>query len=111
MYCGKCGNELHDTEKFCPKCGAPQSVQPIVVQPNQPVAEQRTNLMAIVGFVLAFFFFPVGLICSAIGYHTASKCGGDGKGLAVAVIVISFIPIILIIGVIVFIGLLSAGGY
>ena len=22
MYCSKCGNELKDSEQFCPKCGA-----------------------------------------------------------------------------------------
>ena len=25
MFCGKCGNQLYDTSKFCPKCGQPTS--------------------------------------------------------------------------------------
>jgi len=25
MYCGKCGNELTEIDRFCPKCGSPIS--------------------------------------------------------------------------------------
>ncbi len=30
-YCSKCGNELKDDAKFCPKCGAPVEAPPVAV--------------------------------------------------------------------------------
>lgn len=57
----------------------------------------RTNGMAITGFVCSFFFPLLGLIFSAIGLGQIRRRGGRGKGLAIAGLVISIITILLII--------------
>lgn len=36
MFCTKCGNQVSDQAKFCPKCGQPQKVITEPVQPVQP---------------------------------------------------------------------------
>ena len=82
MFCPKCGKDIRDDSAFCPFCGA---------QVGIPVQQQqvRTNAVAIVGFLLAFLFSPVGFICSIIGAVHAKNCGGSGKGLAIAGVIVS----------------------
>ncbi len=111
MFCTKCGKEIPEEAKFCPHCGASTNGEP---QPNanrdtyftpppapryqqQPAQQtQETNTMAIVGFVLSFFITIAGLICSIIGYRNAdSQYGGNGKGLALAGIIISAISMVI----------------
>ncbi|HIZ24095.1 MAG TPA: DUF4190 domain-containing protein [Candidatus Gallimonas intestinigallinarum] len=52
-------------------------------------------MLAIVGFIFAFLMPIVGLICSIIGKSKVDECGGNGKELATAGIVISIITIVL----------------
>ena len=82
MFCPKCGKDIRDDSAFCPFCGA---------QVAMPVQQQqvRTNAVAIVGFLLAFLFPPAGFICSIIGAVHAKNCGGSGKGLAIAGVIVS----------------------
>lgn len=49
---------------------------------------EEDNVVAIVGFVLAFVIPPAGLICSIIGFK-AGKRTGSQRGLAIAGIVVS----------------------
>ncbi|MDE6058564.1 MAG: zinc-ribbon domain-containing protein [Clostridia bacterium] len=95
MYCKKCGNFINDGATFCTQCGEPVSgtaTPTYTPQYQQPVAQKQTNTLAIVGFILSFFFTLVGLICSIIAYKNAdSQYGGNGKGLALAGIIISSI--------------------
>ncbi|MFH1400594.1 MAG: DUF4190 domain-containing protein [Nanoarchaeota archaeon] len=62
-------------------------------QPSQPVQPQssqgvKTNTLAIVGFILSFVFAFAGLIISIIAYNQIKKSGEDGRGLALAGIII-----------------------
>ncbi|MBD5511604.1 MAG: zinc ribbon domain-containing protein [Lachnospiraceae bacterium] len=43
MYCGKCGTEITENGKFCPKCGAAVSAEQISEMPKTS-AEQTENL-------------------------------------------------------------------
>jgi len=66
--------------------------------PPQPV-QKKTNTLAIVGFVLAFFLSFVGAILGIISLNQIKQSGGaeGGKGLAIAAIVIGFLPILVIV--------------
>ena len=82
MFCPKCGKDIRDDSAFCPFCGAQVGIP---VQ-QRPV---KTNVVAIIGFIFAFLFSPVGFICSIIGAAHAKNCGGSGKGLAIAGVIVS----------------------
>ncbi len=73
-------------------------------QPYQPVPPQQSyNVLAIVGFVLAFFTTIIGLIISIIALNQIKKSGEKGRGFAIAGIWISIIEMVLgIVLVIVF---------
>lgn len=88
MFCPKCGKDIRDDSVVCPYCGT-QVGMPVQQQPT------RSNTVAIVGFVFAFLIPLVGLICSIIGVNNAKNCGGSGKGLAIAGIIISIVMMIL----------------
>ncbi len=61
-----------------------------------PGAPQRTNGMAITGFVCSFLCWPLGLIFSIIGMSQTSKDPSQGgRGLAIAGLVISIVSIVL----------------
>ena len=93
MYCRNCGQQIDDLAVMCVHCGAE-------VKRDRPV--QKTNTLAIVGFILSVFIPIAGLICSIMGLKKVDDCGGKGKGLAIAGIVISIINWIL--GIIIFMG-------
>lgn len=102
MYCRNCGNLIDDGSAFCPHCGASQNVQNQTAHNTQNTQYQyaqhsypseKTNVLAIVGFILAFFCTIAGLVCSIIAYKNAPQYGGNGKGLALAGIIISGIAI------------------
>lgn len=58
-------------------------------QPGAPVPQpQKTNGLAIAGFVTSFFCSLIGLVLSAVALSQINKTGQGGKGLAVAGIVI-----------------------
>lgn len=62
---------------------------------GQPqMRSQKTNGMAIAGFVLSFFCGLLGLIFSAVALSQIGKTGEGGKGLAIAGIVISVVSFI-----------------
>ena len=69
------------------------------VPPSVVYAPQKTNTLAIVGFILAFLFSFVGGILGIIALNQIKNSAGaeGGKGLAIAAIVIGFIPIIMIV--------------
>jgi hypothetical protein len=58
---------------------------------------QQSNGMAIAGLILAFLFWPVGLVLSIIGFNKSKQLGGSGRGQALAGIIIS--PIVGVIGI------------
>ncbi len=101
MYCKNCGNQIDDNAAVCIHCGCATENQQ-TLQPVQQTTGNESNTIAIVGFVFAFLFPLVGLICSIIGLKKSKELGGAQKGLAVAGIVISAIVMIIEIIVIAF---------
>lgn len=56
---------------------------------------QGTNGMAIAGFVLSFFCWPLGIVFSSIGIsQTGKNPNQGGRGLAIAGLVLSLIAIV-----------------
>ena len=88
MYCKNCGKEIDERAFVCPYCG-------VQTGNSAPAASDQTNVLAIVGFVLAFLIPIAGLICSVIGKREAPKYGGNGTGLATAGIAISIVEMVL----------------
>lgn len=92
MYCKNCGENIDDRAVVCPHCGVPtESTASRTVATNY---SDKYNTMSIVGFVLAFFFALVGLICSIIGRKQCKETGEKGMGLATAGIIISIIGLV-----------------
>ena len=82
----------------------PPQQQPPQQQPQygayQP-AQPGWNVMAIVGFILAFFISVVGVILGFVALSQIKRTGEQGRGLAIAATIIGFVEIA--IGIIVFI--------
>lgn len=64
-----------------------QQAAPQQYNAQQPAA--KTNTLAVVGFILSFFFALPGLICSIMGLKQCNQTHEGGKGLAIAGIVLS----------------------
>lgn len=53
MFCGKCGNQINQGEKFCGKCGAPVIVEPSLTRTTmqsttvQSVTQQKPQPQSI----------------------------------------------------------------
>jgi uncharacterized membrane protein len=76
-------------------------------QPSQP---QKTNLLAILSLVGAFVFSLAGLVLGIIALKQIKQTGEQGRGLALAGIIISSISIVIsVISLIVIIAAGSAG--
>lgn len=114
-FCTNCGTKLEDNVKFCTSCGKSveeegqaQSYNSQVVVNNNG-ANQPTNGLAIAGFVVSLVSLCccglgaiVGLILSIIGLVKAKDYNGNGKGLAIAGVIISAISILFLIFYIIF---------
>ncbi|MCU1422088.1 MAG: hypothetical protein JWN36_1739 [Microbacteriaceae bacterium] len=53
----------------------------------------RTNTLAIVGFILAFFVSVGAVICSHIALSQIKRTGEGGRGLAIAGLIIGYVGI------------------
>jgi hypothetical protein len=53
--------------------------------------------MAIAGFVLAFLFWPLGLIFSGIAMSETKRTGKGGYGLALAGLILSLLALLIVI--------------
>lgn len=105
MYCKHCGNQIEEGSVFCAHCG--QKVQETTIetsiQPNQTIettsttstkSENPAQTTAIIGFVLAFFVSIAGLIVSSIALKKYStQENQEGRGLAVAGLVVSIVSV------------------
>lgn len=67
--------------------------------------KRKTSTCAIAGFILSFFSFTPGLILSIVGLDETKRYDEDGKGLAIAGIVISVLTLISTIIMGLFLGL------
>lgn len=60
---------------------------------------QKTNTLAIVGFILSLFLGPIGGIISIIALCQIKNTGEKGKGLAIAGIILGFGGIVLVVAI------------
>lgn len=101
-----------------PNASNPPSYQPAQPYQNgapqgygQPPQQQKTNLLAILSLVGAFVFSLAGLILGIIALKQIKQTGEQGRGLALAGIIISSVAIVLsIIYVIVIVAALGTAG-
>jgi uncharacterized membrane protein len=72
--------------------------QPVPLPPTLQT-QNKTNTLAIVGFILSFFFSFVGAILGLVALDQIKKSAGmeSGKGLAIAAVIIGFVPIVVIV--------------
>ena len=83
---------------------------------NQQPAQQEQNILAILGLVFCFIMQPVGLILSVIGLLKSREMNGNGRGFAIAGIIISIVQvaivlIVIVVFVIIMIAAAAAVGY
>ena len=103
MYCSNCGNNIKGNDIYCPYCGKQINNNNYGYYQNNQYnnaysLREGTNGIAITGFILAFIFPLLGLIFSCIGLACSKEYyNHSGRGLSIAGIIISLIPIILII--------------
>ncbi|HEY3866954.1 MAG TPA: DUF4190 domain-containing protein [Actinocrinis sp.] len=87
-----------------PPAYSPYGMPPLFAYP--PPQRPPTNGLALVGLLTAIFFWPAGLVLSAVGLRRSRQLGGAGRGQAVAGLVIA--PISAAITVLIAIGLIAA---
>ena len=103
-FCSECGKELEENSKVCKNCGKQIEENINSVDKRAVTTTKSANGFAIAGFVLSLVSLLccgttslLGLIFSIIGLVNANKNQGEGKGLAIAGIIISAILLILLI--------------
>ncbi len=95
MFCRNCGAQIDDAAAVCPNCGVATNANPAPYYGGAAPAPAQSNGLAIAGFVLSLLGFNViALILSAVGLAQSKKLNGNGKGLAIAGIVISSISVV-----------------
>lgn len=97
MYCKTCGKEINENAVVCVNCGVLLD-NATLEQINGQKESKKTNVCALVGFILSLVGFELGIyvsplivagfILSIIGL-TQYKKTGVGKGFAIAGIAIS----------------------
>ncbi len=76
---------------------------------SAPAPSERTNVLAIVSLVAAFFISLLAVILGHIALSQINKTGEQGRGLAIAGLVLGYIGLVgWVIGIIVWIVLLAA---
>ena len=100
IYCKNCSKELQGNATFCANCGTHTNATPIQAQPvyvvGQTPPSKKTNGLAISGFVLGCVAFitmgitsVIGFILSVISLRIIKQRQQDGRGLAIAGIVLN----------------------
>jgi peptidyl-prolyl cis-trans isomerase B (cyclophilin B) len=73
-------------------------------------ANERWNVLAIVGFVLAFFISLGAVICGHIALSQIKRTGERGRGLALAAVILGYIGLLLgLIWIVVVVLAIAAG--
>ena len=86
--CENCGKEQKQKANYCSDCGKS------LTDTKETQSTNRTNGLAIAGFIVSFFAGVVGLILSIVGLVQIRKTNEGGKGLAIAGITISAVKIL-----------------
>lgn len=68
----------------------------------------KTNTMAILSLIFAFVFAPVGIVLGFISLNQIKQSKEEGRGLAIAGIIVGFAPFVIILLVMI-LGLLLGG--
>jgi uncharacterized membrane protein YvbJ len=87
MYCSKCGEQIEESSKFCPFCGAPQERN--ATSGGELIKQGAGQLYLIVGWVsmvVSLLFIPVlfGAIAVIMGYLYRDKDEKMGTILMIA---------------------------
>ena len=103
-FCPNCGKKVSNDMNFCGDCGASFDNYSNNKNDNVLYQENKTNEMAVVGFILSLFSLLTcgvlsipSLIISIVGLNNAKKNNGNGIGFAIAGIVISSIFILFLL--------------
>ncbi len=117
-FCRNCGAPVDENAKFCAKCGAVQitqqvqqsaqqpvqpAPQPVYQQPVQP-AKKNNGLctaglvLSLVGIITVGLTSIIGLILSIVGLIVANSKKQNGKGKAIAGIIISVVTMLTVVG-------------
>ena len=99
-FCGKCGAELKDNDKFCSKCG--NSIESIIYDTKTKLTNEHIslkssddNVLAFIGFSLSYFTLFLGCILCIIALVISKDKKKGRKAMAIAGIVISVFKLLL----------------
>ncbi len=84
---------ISDYADVCPNCG----VKTESAIADNTSAAKKTNVLAIVGFVLSFLVPLAGLICSIVARKQCTERNEGGAGLALAGLIISIVEMCIIL--------------
>ncbi len=115
-YCSKCGAQIPEGSRFCPKCGKPveytervyepEVQESVRTAPRTPAGRQPTETaggalaVGVLSLFFIFFFLPVGCILGIVALamgSAASNRGASGAGAAMALGLVSIILGILLL--------------
>ena len=98
-HCKYCGAQLADDDDYCYFCGRvlEEKTEQTFNNYNNNGNTQATrrNVLARIGFVIAFFSPMIGLILSIVALNIAKNMNNDGKKYAIAGIIISVVTFVL----------------
>ena len=102
-HCKNCGAQLADDDDYCYFCGKPleeeKKEEPIFRNQGEYDSkyeyQEKRNIIAMLGFVFAFFSPIIGLILSIVGLKRANQLNGLGRGQAIAGIIVSIVSMVL----------------
>jgi peptidyl-prolyl cis-trans isomerase B (cyclophilin B) len=64
---------------------------PQYLQPQYPYPQPRTNALAIASLVCALLFAPLGIVFGHLSLSQIRRSGEDGRGLAIAGLVVGYV--------------------
>ena len=74
------------------------------------VTAPPTNGVAIAALILAFVFYPVGIVLGHVARGQIKRTGEGGKGLATAALILGYLQLAATVGVVLVAAILVAAG-